>query len=164
MEQQDSAQDSHQLGALRPAKQHRDKPSPSSTGRSDTRGVGAWWMIGLTSRRIIQEALTSDGFYELRVWQSRQGRLQVVGWSSRRAHSRGFIGFDQGMPGLQLDTSRDHDSFENLKPGRERRRSWSWTKQPGRKPFAYMIQYPRLLNGSVSQPQRGIRWTGMPAS
>ena len=172
MEQQDSAQDSHQIETLFDLPKHRDRAVSELYWAVRHSGVsGPGGLIGLTSRRIIQEALTSDGFYGLhngfRQESTRETWKSLVQEASRRPLSLGFIRFDQGIPGLAGMLRRDHTTLSrNLKTWSEQRAPLvivDKMKQPGRKPFAYMIQIPTLTEWlSFTASAKGFAETGMP--
>ena len=172
MEQQDSTQDSHQVETLFDLPKHRDRAVSELYWAVRHSGVsGPGGLIGLTSRRIIQEALTSDAFYGLhtgfRQESTRETWKSLVQEASRRPLSLGFIGFDEGIPGLAGMLQRDHTPLSrNLKTWSEQREPLvivDKMKQPGRKPFAYMIQIPTLTEWlSFTASAKGFAETGMP--
>jgi hypothetical protein len=132
-------------------------------------GPGA--LLGLTTRRIIQEALTSDSFYALhqgfRQESTRTTWKALVQEASRRPRTLGFIKFEGGIPGLAEILRRDHTTLSrNIQ-------TWSNPATPlvivdkvkvsGRKPFAYMIQVPELTEWlAFTASARGFAETGMP--
>lgn len=91
----------------------------------------------------------------------------MVQEASRRPLSLGFIRFEEGIPGLAGMLRRDHTTLSrNLKTWSEQREPLvivDKMKQPGRKPFAYMIQIPTLTEWlSFTASAKGFAETGMP--
>jgi len=174
VEQQDSAQDSHQIETLFDLPKHRDRAVSELYWAVRHSGVsGPGGLIGLTSRRIIQESLTSDAFYGLhngfRQRSTRETWKSLVQEASRRPLSLGFIRFDEGIPGLAGMLQRDHTTLSrNLKTWSEQRAPLvivDKRKQPGRKPFAYMIQIPTLTEWlSFTASAKAFAETGMPGA
>jgi len=139
--QQDLTQDSHQVESHFDLSKQRERAISELYWAVKHSGVsGPGGLIGLTSRRIIQEALTSDGFYELhkgfRQRSTRETWKSLVQEASRRPLSLGFIRFDEGIPGLAGMLRRDHTTLSrNLKTWSEQREPLvivDKMKQPGR--------------------------------
>ena len=170
--QEDLTQDSHQVESHFDLSKQREQAISELYWAVKHSGVsGPGGLIGLTSRRIIQEALTSDSFYALhkgfRQGSTRETWKSLVQEASRRPLSLGFIRFDEGIPGLAGMLRRDHTTLSrNLKTWSEQRDPLvivDKMKQPGRKPFAYMIQIPTLTEWlSFTASAKGFAETGMP--